>query len=282
MKAVLTGAAGFVGRHLRRELGCEHTIIPTARRKTDVDTEVLDLTDADSVSAFISAHRDDGIDAIVHAASVLVNADMTYEKQFAAFSDNVRMADSVITIVRELNIKTLVNFSSIAVYPNEDGKYDEHSETKMSSNSEFFYGLSKLVAENMFDHALAGICRVVNFRMAQIYGEGMRSDRIIPMMAESVKRDNMIEVYGEGERTSCFIPVEKACTAVGYALVDTSLSGTYNVGYETLSYLELAERVKEKYGNDDTKIVKVKRGSRAKFILDTDKWDSYLRGRWDK
>ncbi|MCR5591995.1 MAG: NAD(P)-dependent oxidoreductase [Lachnospiraceae bacterium] len=279
MRVLITGAGGFVGTHLKKFLEKDHSVLATSRHIGDGIAESLDLISDRSVDEFLDAHKDDGIDAIVHAAARLVSAGMSYDEQFSVFEDNIRMTRNVIRIAKELGVGTIVNFSSIAVYPNEDGTYDETSEIRMSGNAEFFYGLSKFASENMIDNALSETVRIVHLRMAQVYGDGMRTDRIIPMMIESVRRDNKIEVYGDGERISCFIPVEKACEAAVFALVDTSLSGIYNVGDKNMSYLQLAEEICKRYGDGNTKIVKISSGKRSQFFLDTGKWDRYLKKR---
>jgi nucleoside-diphosphate-sugar epimerase len=98
----------------------------------------------------------------------------------------------------------------------------------------------------------------------------MRKDRIIPVMLDELERKNTITVFGEGERISNFIELDKVLK-VTKLLVKIDRKGIFNIGGENLSYLDLANRLIEKYGNDKSKIIRKKVGSRPKFRLDTSK-----------
>lgn len=271
MRVLITGAGGFVGTYLADHLSRAHEVISTARHPIDDKQILLDLLDDKSIETFAETHHD--IDAIVHVASRLASPDMTLDDQMMVFNENTAMALRLIRLAKMVKCYVLINFSSMAVYPNEDGVYDETSEIRMSCNSDCMYGLSKFVIENMIDMALKNTIRIVHLRLGQIYGKYMRQDRIIPIMVKSIKKDNKIEVYGNGERVSNFISVEKVCDAVEFVLKRREVQGIYNVGDENLSYLDLAERLKKKYGDSNTRIILIDRGSKVKFILNTDKWD---------
>lgn len=179
-------------------------------------------------------------------------------------------------LIRRLDIGLLVNCSSIAVYPNKDGEYAEDSEIRTSCNAECMYGLSKFCAENIFDLYLKGYSRVINLRLAQVYGSGMRDDRIISIMRDSIRKTNVIEVYGNGERSSNFVHVDRVCYVIRQLLQMNNVEGIYNLGGENFSYLQLAKKIKEKYGQDSTRIILRDKGSKAKFCLNTKKIDTLL------
>ena len=279
MKVMITGAGGFVGNHLKAYLKEDFDLICTARNINKSDIEFLDLQDKDVVDEFINKHNDneDRIDALVHTAYKLVDSQMTIDEQMRVFDDNIAITKSIIKIIKSLNINVVVNCSSMAVYPNEDGEFEECSEIRMSANTDCLYGLSKFVSENMLDFSIKNDARVVHFRISQIYGEGMRTDRIIPVMIDSIKNNHYVEVYGNGERVSNFVSVEKVCEAISIAISDDKVSGIYNVGGENITYMQLAQMLVDKYGDSDTHIIPVDKGSRAKFVLCTDKWDNYIR-----
>ncbi|MBE5899965.1 MAG: NAD(P)-dependent oxidoreductase [Lachnospiraceae bacterium] len=277
MKVLITGARGFVGKHLTEYLGVDNEILATARRKDLDNIEYLDLSSDKSVTSFIESHVNDDIEAVVHTAAVFADAQMTFDEQMQVYEQNVGIARNMVKLIQGIGIKVLINLSTMAVYPNEDGEYSEKSEVRMSVNSECFYGLSKFVAENIFSFALSKDVRIVHLRLAQIYGRGMRNDRIIPTMINGLKRENRIIVFGDGKRTSNFVPIEKVCEVIKSILADRSIHGIYNIGNVNISYLELAMTIKEKYGNKDTQIVLKEQGSKARFVLNTDKWDKYWR-----
>ena len=140
--------------------------------------------------------------------------------------------------------------------------------------------IAKFCSENMFEYFLKSECYVINLRLAQIYGEGMRSDRIISIMKESLLENNVVEVYGDGKRTSNFISIEKVCRIIAGLLEIQGVKGTYNIGEENITYLKLAQKIVDKYGNSNTQICLREKGSRSQFILNTNKIERLWRN-WD-
>ena len=71
-------------------------------------------------------------------------------------------------------------------------------------------------------------------------------------------------------RKSCFIRIDKLLESVDY-FVQNKVDGVYNVGYENLSYIDLAENIVKKFGNKDSTIIKKAHGNKNKFNLDISK-----------
>lgn len=282
MNILITGSKGFIGRHLEKHLMNMHNLFLTARDQGNPKYVYLDLLDNESVAEFIRFMSDKKIDVLIHTAGELVNSNMTCEEQMSVFEHNIEITKSIIKIVQDLNIQKLINCSSIAVYPNEDGIYSELSEVRMSGNSECLYGLAKFCSENMFEYFLRAKCYVINLRLAQIYGEGMRSDRIVSIMRDSLYKNNVVEVYGEGKRISNFISIEKVCRIIAGLLEIEGVKGIYNVGEENITYLELAQKIVDEYGNSNTQIRLREEGIRSQFILDTNKIERLWRNHYGK
>ena len=112
--------------------------------------------------------------------------------------------------------------------------------------------------------------RIAHLRVAQVYGDGMREDRIIPVMRKELEEKNIITVYGNGERQSCFIEIKKLVETVKYFLKN-NVEGVYNVGDENISYFSLAKKVIAQFGNNKSKIIQKSLGSKEKFNLDSSK-----------
>ena len=85
-----------------------------------------------------------------------------------------------------------------------------------------------------------------------------------------IVKENKITVFGEGERKTNFIEIRDLCKVIEYFLTSSN-EGTYNVGKENISLLELATRLIKSKGNKDSSVNLVKEGKREKFILDTSK-----------
>ena len=114
---------------------------------------------------------------------------------------------------------------------------------------------------------------IVHLRISQVHGKNMRTDRIIPVMLKELKDTNTITVYGDGERTSNFINVDKLVKEVEFFLQE-DISGIYNVGDRNISFLELAQELIDKYGDENSIINKEPQGNKEKFILDISKLSS--------
>lgn len=280
MNVLVTGADGFIGRHLSSHLEGKHTVF-RAVLETDSHASgreiALDLADLETVRVFTEGFRPDGgVDAVIHLASRLASFEEINDMDI--LYDNLRITEGVLELVKALGPAKLINFSSIAVYPNRDGTFSETSEIRTSPNSDCLYGLSKFCGENILDFMLREQeVTVSHLRVSQVRGEGMRGDRIIPVMLRELKEKNTITVYGDGQRVSDFIHVKTLLKVIDQFL-ESSLQGIYNVGGKEMSYLELAASLIERHGREGSRIIKVPEGSRAKFRINTSKLGNALKG----
>lgn len=281
MNILVTGATGFIGDKVCRFLENKgHRIYKVARTCGDRSKGIIevDLTNNNQVLQFCEQFKkQNSIDVVIHLASLMVNHLQDESEQFKVLASNIEITRNVVFIIRRLKIKKIINFSSMAVYPNVDGVFNENSKIMMSSNSECIYGLSKFCSENIFEYMLKIENVVVtNLRVAQVYGEGMREDRVISLMSSELKEKNTITVFGAGERVSNFIHIDKLIKAVRYFIIK-DIAGVFNIGDESLSYLNLAQRIIDQYGNESSKIIMREEGSRAKFILDSAKIEKVIK-----
>lgn len=281
LSILITGANGFIGKHLIKYLEKNYNIFTIISNSSKYipsnirNKNVIDLTDKDYTKDYFEEFKKKyNIDIIIHLASKLAspieinNINILYQ--------NIKITESVVEIAKILKPKKIINFSSIAVYPNTDGIYSESSEIKPSANTDCWYGLSKFCSENIFDFILRNENIVIsNLRVAQVYGEGMREDRTIPMMLKEVKEKNTITIFGDGERVSNFMMLDELLNILEQFILK-DLHGIYNIGCENLSYMDLAKKLINKYGNKESKIIKKSTGSRAKFYLNTTKINNII------
>ncbi|MFA6189479.1 MAG: NAD(P)-dependent oxidoreductase [Sulfuricurvum sp.] len=272
MTILIVGASGFIGRHLCENLGKTHRVIGVVKQNTDLlgceQIIKCDLLNKERTVEILQKEVHCRIDILINLASKLVGVETAEDIQ--VLLDNIKMTESIVEISKKLAIQKLINFSSIAVYPNTDGTFSEESPVWMASNSECLYGLSKFCSENILDYLLKNRgTSIIHLRLAQVHGDGMREDRIMSMMRNELVEKNQITVFGNGERISNFISIEKVCRIIE-ALLNSTAQGVYNLGDENLSYEELAKRIIKKSGING-KIVLEDKGSKAKFFLDSSK-----------
>lgn len=280
MNILITGANGFIGMNLYEFLSKDYGVFCLDfKKREDVNIKnqiIIDLINHEQVAMFFdNFKRENQIDVIIHLAAVLASIDNA--RNLDVLYENLRITEAVVIISKLLTPKKILNLSSMALYPNKNGVYTESSEVRPSENSDCLYGLSKFCSENILDFLLKDKkIAITHFRSSQIYGKGLREDRIIPIMIKELREKNTITVFGNGERVSSFIHIDKLLEKVDLFLKQ-DINGIYNIAGEHLSFLELAERLIKQYGNEASKIIQVQSGSRVKFYLDDKKINSLKR-----
>lgn len=275
MNILITGSNGFIGKHLRNHFQVEHEIY-TISRKTDScsvsknDYEI-DLSDENFVKEnFTDSVFKQKMDVIIHCAAVLSSTD---NKDITVFHKNNAITESMIHIARITKATKFINISTIGVYPNSSGTYNEQSVIEPSMNHECLYNLSKICSEELFKFYLKQTTQVINLRLGQVYGAGMREDRIFSIMKDELQRKNTITVFGNGERISNFVSIDYFISKICRIVQNKEVQGTFNLGEKNLGYFDLAEMIIKEYGNSSSKIILNENGVRSKVIIDSSKID---------
>lgn len=273
MRILITGVNGFIGKYLRNHFQGGHEIYSITRTSNESlpseNDYVLDLSDVNGVKEkFENNIFKQKIDVIIHCAAVLSNID---NKDITVFHKNNSITESMIHIASVTNTTKIINISTIGVYPNISGTYNEQSVIEPSVNHECLYGLSKVCSEELFKFYLKDKIQVINIRLGQVYGLGMRKDRIFSIMKNELLRDNIITVFGKGERISNFISIDYFIEKIKGILQNDEIQGTFNLGEKNLSYYNLAEIIIKEFGNCSSKIRLSEKGIRSKVIIDSSK-----------
>jgi len=276
MELLITGAGGFVGNFFYESFIDKYNMYRIfSSSNTENNSYTIDLTNDEMVEESIHELSKKNIDVIIHLASKVASSDKIYDLNI--LTENISITKNIILITKKLKPKLLINFSSMAVYPNISGLFSEESIPKPQHNNDCLYGLSKYNSEVMIDFFLKKTStKIVHLRIAQIYGEGMRQDRIIPTMLKELKTKNTITIFGNGMRASSFIEINKLAKIVDFIILN-KISGLYNVGEQNLNYYDLAKLLLEEHGNYLSRIVKKEDGSKEKFKLDLSKLEKIMK-----
>src|SRR4249920_700259 len=106
---VVTGSSGFLGSAITESLG--DAAIPLSRSERNrARHHKADLTNAKSVGTFTRAEAGKAISHLIHCAGT------TSPANDSALGRDVKIAENVATICRELNVPTLVLVSAWVVY----------------------------------------------------------------------------------------------------------------------------------------------------------------------
>jgi nucleoside-diphosphate-sugar epimerase len=181
MKALVTGATGFLGRRIvRRLLGdgiAVRALVRPGRGAHAADVEVCegDLCDDTAVAAAVT-----GVDWVVHAGA---RVDTT--GPWESFAEaNIRGTRRVIRAARAAGVRRIVHISSLGVYAVErDGvTITEDSPYERESSARGHYSRSKLAADRLALSEAARGAPVVVLRPGLLYGPGRRP----PLARQSV------------------------------------------------------------------------------------------------
>lgn len=173
MRVLVTGATGFLGRHIVAALLRRgHTVRAVVRPGTpaDLPTEVecarLDLRHPDGIAAAL-----DGIDLVIHAAAVMRG---TRDEQMTG---TVVPTQHLLSAMLQAGVRRFLLVSSFAVYRGEPGpaghRHDEDSATGTSATARDAYAEAKLLQERVIvETATASGWSATLARPGVVFGPG--------------------------------------------------------------------------------------------------------------
>jgi UDP-glucuronate 4-epimerase len=243
MKAIVTGAAGFIGSHLcERLLKGKWTVIgvdnfdnyydPQVKRnniKDCVPNKNFKLIEEDiRDSAAMNRVAGDNADIIVHlAAKAGVRPSIA---QPALYADvNINGTVTMLEAAKNNNIKKFVFASSSSVYGNNKKvpfSEDDNVDFPISP-----YAATKKAGELICHtyHHLAGIA-VTCLRFFTVYGPRQRPDLAIHKFARLIEDGKPIPVYGDGSMMRDFTYIDDIIDGTMAAINNCAGYNIYNLG----------------------------------------------------
>lgn len=241
MKALVTGAAGFIGSHL-----CEHLLehgnevtgldaftdyysrnakeanLASLRTRTPFRFVETSIRDADWPALL------DGVTHVFHlAAQAGVRA--SWGRDFALYTElNVDATQCLLEACAGRPIERLVYASSSSVYG--DGvELPMREDARPQPLSP--YGVTKLAAEHLclLYHRTGGLPAVA-LRYFTVYGPRQRPDMAFHRFLKAAAAGAPIHLYGDGEQTRDFTFVEDAVAATVAAGLRGTPGAVYNIG----------------------------------------------------
>ena len=241
MRALVTGAAGFVGSHLSDRLleqGHEVTGIDcfTDYYPRAVKDANLSSPRARKRFRFVEASIQEApwhtlLDGVTHVFHLAAQAGVrsSWGNDFSVYTAaNVDATQVLLEACRDRPLERFVYASSSSVYGDrvaipmrEDARPQPLSP----------YGVTKLAAEHlcMLYHANCGVPAVA-LRYFTVYGPRQRPDMAFHRFLSALLADRPISLYGDGEQTRDFTFVEDAVTATGAAGERGPAGAVYNIG----------------------------------------------------
>ena len=235
---MVTGGAGFIGRHLVAKLlddRHEITIFDnfSSSSKNDI-TNLLEngvsLVTGDILDYDLLLKSMSNYDFVIHlAAQTSVSRSITDPKTTADI-----IVDGTVNVLKscvKTNVKNLIFSSSAAVYGNSpDAPISENSQLSPISS----YGASKLVAEHnlqVFSKFFGLNC--ISLRLFNVYGNGQSSEAgVIRKFLKNISEGIPLEIFGDGTQTRDFVHISDVIEAFYCAIrnIDTKRGEIYNIG----------------------------------------------------
>lgn len=281
-RVLVTGGAGFIGKHLCQKLIEEgHKVkcidnfyrfdkekISKLQEEDNFESVEKDIRDREE----IEPHFQD-VDHVVHLAA---QSDVvgSLENKDYSFETNVEGTWTVLRSAEENDIDRFLFASSREVYGDTEGKVSE-DENMAPKN---FYGASKASAE-MYLEQFEKYSNLETYalRLANVYGPGDKN-RVIPIFLEKAQNNETMELYG-GDQALDFVWIEDVVEAFTQIIEEGSEYRKINVGSgEGTSVRELAHLIK-KITDSKSKIVEKKeRGfDTQKFVSETGIFERFVK-----
>ena len=278
MNLLITGANGFVGSFLAEKLSAKHLIINIKRENNNNhqdNTILADLVKENSVEKIVNeiSQKYSQIDVIIHLAARMASSQNI--EDISVLHENNQISINLAKLAQKLNVKRVINFSSMSVYAYVDGIFDEKTLPNPVFNTDAIYGISKLNSEYLLDFFLRKTAiNAFHLRIAMIYGENMPANRIIPMMKKELEETNIISIWGNGERILNLISLDYLYQIIDFFIEKQQLAifnnDIFNVVEKQISMKDLAQEIVQKYGNNNSKVSFIEKmaTNASKFFLD--------------
>lgn len=238
---LLTGASGFIGKHLLLLLVKKYgksNVIALTSRPIDECTYLLHNNfqfDPD----FLINHGYTNIKTIIHAGA--------FTPKNGSQANDVNLSNSNIYSTEKLlsltlpHIQNFIFLSTLDVYDNAEIISESTSEKPIS-----LYGFSKLYCEKMVEQWGIKNNKVTQIlRIGHVYGPGEEAyQKIIPISINKILNKESLQIWGTGNELRSFIYINDVVNAIINSLEITDGLGIINlVSNQSISINELISKL---------------------------------------
>lgn len=254
-RIVVTGGAGFLGKHVVNKLqkeGCKHIFTPRSKE--------FDLTKENGIIKMLTAFKPD---IIIHLAAVVGGIGANQKNPGKFFYENLIMGAQLMEQSRIFGIEKFVAIGTICSYPKftpvpfkEDDLWNGYPEETNAP-----YGLAKkmMLVQSQAYREQYGFNSIFLLPV-NLYGPGdnfdLETSHVIPAIIRKFieakeKGEPRVTLWGSGNVTREFIYVEDAAEGIILATKKYNESYPVNIGSgQEITVKELAARVKVLTGYD--------------------------------
>lgn len=266
---LVTGGAGFIGRHLVRTLkqkGRKAVVVDSlVNPNSKAGTDRFYKADVRDRRAMVDIMKKEKIDSCVHLAALISVVDSVRDPS-STIDVNINGTASLLEACSECGVKNLVFASTGAVYgePKHFPIREDHVLDPLSP-----YGASKVAGEALAaSYANCGkISSATSLRFFNVYGEGQSAAYagVITKFAERLSAGLPPVIYGDGLQTRDFVFVQDVANAVTLAL-ESGRTGAFNVATgRSITINDLAKAMIGIFGLDAEPVYEAERTGDIKF-----------------
>ena len=125
MKILLTGSEGFVGGYLRKKLEqTNHFVYCIDKIKVSrINYTCFDLSN--EISSLEKSLKHEAFDLLIHLAAAKGDYNLKHDD---FYRDNVIASENIITLIKILDIKSVIAYSTVSVYGHDNKIKSEEAE----------------------------------------------------------------------------------------------------------------------------------------------------------
>lgn len=238
---LLTGASGFIGKHLLQKLiieyGKEQVVALTSNPL--VECNYLLHNNYKFETGLFSSNGYENIDTVIHAGAFIPKSGKQ-ANNFTLSNSNIINTQNLLKILPK-SVKKIIFLSTIDVY-NNDGVISEVSLEEPVS----LYGYSKLYCEKMIQcWGNKNNIIIQLLRVGHVYGPGEDEyQKIIPITIKKILSAEGIKIWGDGNELRSFIYISDLVSAILKSIALKKNVGIINlVGESAISINELVHTI---------------------------------------
>jgi len=243
MKAIVTGAAGFLGRHVARafrDSGWDVTGFDlTEFEEAGVRSVQGDLTNPESIIRAVN-----GNEAVVHIGAI-GDVYLAGERPELAARVNVEGTAHVIDAAVKSGSR-LIYASTWEVYGEPISEPVDESHPTAPDHP---YSITKLAGESLVLAAthLKGLS-ALSLRLGTAYGSGLRPNSVFRIFLDNARRREPITIQGDGSQGRQFTHASDIARAFELAAMSEESGSAFNiVDNQTTTIRKLAELIVKRY-----------------------------------
>ena len=244
----ITGANGFIGRHLTKAALARGWSVRALSRNTDwlrslppndnLTIHQCDLTSSQDPQILA------GVDVVCHLAAYVPpdHDDPSYAQ--GCFLNNALGTQNLLEAARQADRIHFIYYSGGNSYVHKDRMVHE-SDPLFPSRQAVYYLASKLVGDMFCEHyRLVHNQQTTTLRLSSVYGPGQATG-VIPKFVQRLSAGLPIQIHDRGRYTVDLVFVEDVIQAT-WQVIEHSASGIYNIGSgQSHSILEVAQIIAE-------------------------------------